>query len=493
MSIQKLTITNFRNIKQVSITPHPKLNFITGYNGAGKTTILEAINALSTSRSFKASSLNMAVNVNSQMMSVYARVLDEYNVSHVLHSTFSKQENSFVKNGKKVSLTEITYLLPVLVISPDVINLLLEGPEQRRKLINWGMFYTYPNFINLWRKFEEIHRQRTAILKQMKHELQTNNTYRPFLMEQLKSYTQVLVHLTYELNNYYIEYTDKLIDCLQDVLKDLLPELEFKINYYPGWNQEQDLEKALIDRYAHDIEAGRSSIGLHRNDLQIRCFNYGVHNVLSRGQLKLLACALKIAQGELLNQQKQHKSIYLIDDLAAELDQEKQLKFAKRLLSHDGQIFMTYIKNQSLDIFESVCNQWAEFFLEQGSVKQKIVDGQEIEQEILTLEQLIMISEAKVQDNNLDYSSHQDNSLQDGPLNQVDINNLREDDSKINNANLEQVTDNPILQDLIDKVSEFKIEKHKIQHEQLEYAMNNSLDDLISQAEQSQATNFTDE
>ncbi|RIY31857.1 DNA replication/repair protein RecF [Psittacicella melopsittaci] len=391
MYIKKLSLNNFRNIKSLSIAPGKHLNFITGHNGSGKTSILEAIFVLSNLKSFKVNSLNSIMQNDQEPTTIYAKVEDEFENLNDLGLKITSKQKELYLNGEvaKKGIASLAELLAIQVISPDVLQLLTEGPEFRRRFLYWGVYYTYPSFIKDWRKFNEAHKSKNALLKQAQAYEQNNRPIPEELLNQCKVWGKVLAQAAKTIDALNREYMENLLPELNAVLQDFLPELKIEIKYYSGWPQDVDLEEYYQQNLQHEIEAGRVSSGLHRADLRIKCFGENVSNTLSRGQLKLLACAMKIAQGDLLRKQRQNKCIYLVDDLAAELDEGKQLIFASKLIKDNNQIFMTYIDNRVLNIFNNLVSQWHEFSLQKGKIIHQYVNGEEITSQEFSLDDYI--------------------------------------------------------------------------------------------------------
>ncbi|WP_222985491.1 DNA replication/repair protein RecF [Psittacicella gerlachiana] len=391
MYISKLNLINFRNIDSLTINPGKHLNFITGHNGAGKTSILESIFILSQLKSFKVNNLNSVIQDKKEQTLIYAQVEDEFDNSNNLGLKISSKQKELFLNGEvaKNGVASLAQLLPIQIISPDVVELLTEGPEFRRKFIYWGTYYTYPNFLLCWRKFNDAHKSRNVLLKRAQTYKVNKQKVPQELIEECKVWGKILAQTAQEVNKINQEYIMNFLPVLDKVLDDFLPELEVKVSYYQGWNSEQDLATYYEENLEDEMQAGRTSLGLHRADLRIKCFGENVSNVLSRGQLKLLACALKIAQGDLLKEQTKSSCVYLVDDLAAELDEQNQLIFASKLLREKTQIFMSYIDNRVLDIFSSLVNEWNEFSISKGKLTHQYVNGEEIVQREFNLDDYI--------------------------------------------------------------------------------------------------------
>lgn len=150
--------------------------------------------------------------------------------------------------------------------------------------------------------------------------------------------------------------------------KDLMPELirlltsllpseisdELSFEYYRGWHNQRDLKTVLKEAFLKDKERGSSHYGAHRFDLKIRASGVPVIDVLSRGQQKLLVVGMRLAQGILLRKQSDTPCIYLVDDLAAELDHQYREHFVNILKALDSQVFITGVEKND---YHELCSE----------------------------------------------------------------------------------------------------------------------------------------
>ncbi|MFC6276497.1 DNA replication/repair protein RecF [Psittacicella hinzii] len=387
MFIKQLNLVNFRNIDNLTLKPGRKLNFVTGHNGAGKTSILEAIFLVSHQRSFK-SKKGALVQEGKDNLAVYMQVDNDRNIDHNLGVKIdSKLALTNYLDGAKVEAKETSKLLAVQLIAPDIIQLIDGTPEFRRRYLNWGMFYHYVDFIDLWRKTENLHKNRNSYLKQFKDYLDSGKRIPESELQAYQGYITNLVTYSEELNLKYEKYFALLAEKVQDLLKIFLPEIPITLEYERGWKNDSSLAQILESRFEQDVYSGWARYGIHRFDLSIKCFNLPASEILSRGQQKLLAIALKMAQVDILYEHAQEDCIFVIDDIAAELDQNKQKLFATKLLSNPSQIFMSYIDNSGLNIFNGLIDTWDEFSLEKGKLTHHLVNGEEVISQEFNLDQ----------------------------------------------------------------------------------------------------------
>jgi DNA replication and repair protein RecF len=231
-------------------------------------------------------------------------------------------------------LSQLASLLPLQLIHPEGYNLLTGGPQQRRAFVDWGVFHVEQAFFPLWGKVRRLLKQRNALLRQ-------SVNYAP-----LAYWDQQLAESSEALSVFRQQYCLALLPLLQQICQELLPEYTFQATFYAGWQQESALNQLLQEGFERDRQLGHTAIGPHRADLRLRAEGVPVQDLLSRGQLKLLVCALRLAQGLYLRQHSAKTCLFLIDDFASELDAQKRYVLAKRLQQCESQVFITAIDQQ---------------------------------------------------------------------------------------------------------------------------------------------------
>jgi len=127
-----------------------------------------------------------------------------------------------------------------------------------------------------------------------------------------------------------------------------LPELEISVSFHQGWDKNTEYADLLRENFERDRHLGYTFSGPQKAEFRFKANGLPVEDVLSRGQLKLLMCALRLAQGEHLMSQKERPCIFLIDDFASELDESKRALLAERLQQSQSQVFVTAITQEQL-------------------------------------------------------------------------------------------------------------------------------------------------
>lgn len=331
MFLTQLNIRRVRNLSSVQIEPDPCLNLVYGENASGKTSLLEAIHVLSQGKSFRTPKiLNVIQNstANLQVVGHVKKSIDKN--SDILGIERSIGKSIIRINKLAVSKTsELASYLPVQVITPEAHQLLEQGPSQRRKFIDWGLFHVEHDFLSHWQKYHKILKQRNAAIRKKS------------VLKEIRIWDNSLIETGLILSKLRITYLEQLIPLIQIVVKELL-NLDLNMHYYPGWGSKYDgMKQAITETINTDLKQGYTQSGPHRAELHITSDNIAAKDVLSRGQQKLLVCALRLAQIEHLKLKTGHNCIVMIDDLAAELDESKRTVLLDHLQRVGAQTFVT--------------------------------------------------------------------------------------------------------------------------------------------------------
>lgn len=356
--LQRLQIQGFRNLDQIDINPSSRLNLLIGHNGSGKSSILEAIHYLSLGRSFRTHLTNRVIQQGVKEFTLFAQLVDEpLQLKTTIGLQKSRQGDTLLKiDGKTTGkLADLATLLPLQLIHPDGYTLLTGGPQQRRSFVDWGAFHVKQEFFLVWKNVLRLLKQRNALLRQSPQ------------YGQVAYWDQQLEHYSVVLTEFRQSYCADLLPVVQQICQELLPDYSIQATFYPGWPVEQSLSQLLENNFERDRILGHTSVGPHRADLRLKAEGVPVQDMLSRGELKLLVCALRLAQGLYLRQQNQKSCLFLIDDFASELDRDKRYVLAKRLQQCESQIFISAIDMQPLEemIQEFDCQL---FHVKQGSL-----------------------------------------------------------------------------------------------------------------------------
>jgi DNA replication and repair protein RecF len=223
-------------------------------------------------------------------------------------------------------------LLPVQIIDPEVHHLIEEGPSRRRRFLDWGVFHVEQS-LGHWQRYQQVLKQRNAALK----------------ARQPKAVVSVwdsdLVRSGEHLSAARARYVSLLSPSAELIGRNLLG-MELSLSYRNGWLKGQSLAEALQQSWSHDLEQGATQVGPHRAELGIRLGGTPVKNRISRGQQKLLAAALLIAQIKLFPEGSPVQPTLLLDDPAAELDDERLASLIREVSSQSVQLIVTTLHGE---------------------------------------------------------------------------------------------------------------------------------------------------
>jgi len=336
MTLRHLRVDGLRCLTDVRLDLDARRNYLWGPNGAGKTSCLEAIFLLGRGRSFRNRQTSQLVRHGHDRLSVFGITRDDQGTEHRLGVEFGPGGLvSRVDGAPAASQVELLRLLPVHVIDPRLHQLVEAGPSERRRYIDAGVFHVEPDFLTHWRHYRRLLGQRNAALKARAS------------ASELQAWSEPLVAAGLAVHEARSRYVGSLSRLAAELGHTLVGH-EIQLDYRPGWRRDQTLGEALIDHLARDRESGFTQAGPHRADLRLSFDQGGVREIASRGQQKLVAAALVIAQVRLFESTTAALSTVLVDDASAELDQGAQERLAGALAQLRSQLILTGLSQEAL-------------------------------------------------------------------------------------------------------------------------------------------------
>ena len=331
MRVKSLNINNLRNILSTQIEPDPCLNCFIGGNGAGKTSILESLAVMSKGRSFRSGQISSLIGPESKHFQVITRIESQQGDLHQLGMERGSDYWSARHNGDDVTqLSELTQLLPYVLLAPGSHTLVSGPPDERRKYLDWGVFHVKHSFLLLWRRYSRVLKQRNAALRQANSAV-------------IESLDPQLIRLGEELH----QARERHAELLNVVLQQKLPLFnqtltEIKLAYRKGWAADT-LAEAIQQSSARDLERGSTGPGPHKADLYLTLNGTAAKERLSRGEQKAMTAAMLMAQAQLICDAGE-KPILMLDDLSSEFDDTHLRKVLMAGLELGVQIWLTGIE-----------------------------------------------------------------------------------------------------------------------------------------------------
>ena len=355
--LTRLSITGVRNLVGPTFELGSAGNLFFGDNGSGKTSILEAVHLLSVGRSFRAQSARSVISFNEDRCVVSAKLrLEKRETALGIERGRDGSAKARVNGGAAESLSELAALLPLVLMDADSLGLITGLPEARRRFPDQCVFHVEQSFLPQWRRYQRALKQRNAGLRHG-----TLGAYDPWLDEVVAAGELITAARERSLalvSERFSEFAGRLSEDVAGV----------SIRLRCGWDKSLGLREALEKSLLSDQTQGFTHVGPHRADLRVSCEGKPASEVMSRGQLKLTVAALKLAQGRLLADLGRVRPVYLVDDLAAELDARHLSRVCAALQDSGAQTLLTAVDRQSLAQFwpDSALKM---FHVEQGKVE----------------------------------------------------------------------------------------------------------------------------
>lgn len=332
MLIHRLRTQAFRRFVDAEIVLHPGFNLITGDNGSGKTSLLEALHLMAHGRSFRGRVRDGLVRQGEPALQVYVEweqpgsPLRRAGLRHSGGSWEARLDGADVRQ-----LGQLCEALAVISFEPGSHALVDGSSEVRRRYLDWGMFHVEQGFMPQWRRYARALKQRNALLRQ------------PGGRNQLDAWE----HELSQSGELLTQQRDAYVASLQPHLARLLPELlpaagSIELALQPGWKrQDLALADALLLGRERDLMLGHTSLGPHRADLKFTLRDLPGRDGLSRGQAKQLALILLMAQAAHLAEALGHWPVLQLDDLGSELDRHHQQRVLEVLARSGAQVLVT--------------------------------------------------------------------------------------------------------------------------------------------------------
>lgn len=386
MTIHKLMVKDIRNLESLTIKPSPSINILYGLNGSGKTSVLEAIHLLGLARSFRSNRVKPVIRRDQPKCTVFGQIL--HSGSAVLNVGVSRalQDENFqirVSGENLRSTSELAQHLPLQLINPDTFRLLEGSPKDRRQFLDWGVFHVKQrDFIPLWKRLQKALKQRNSLLRHGRISSSINRSVVTQIRSQLPVWDTELVRASEAVHQLREKYFEELTPVFHDVLAQLTDLKGIKINYYRGWNRERTFAEVLAEGLERDIQSGYSHSGPQRADIRVKIDGINAIDILSRGQLKLVVCALKLAQGLLFYHKTGKQCVFLVDDLPSELDAPHRKALCEILQNMKSQVFITCVEQSTLSDCWLPEVDVKVFHVKQGRLEanKQILPGREIRQ-----------------------------------------------------------------------------------------------------------------
>ena len=361
MFLSKLSVINYKNLKQVEPDLSPKMNCFFGDNGMGKTNLLDAVYYLSFCKS-KTNLADTQLIRHGEEFFVIQGVYTFGDKSEEIYCGFKRRQKKHFKRNKKEydRLSDHIGLIPLVMVSPDDYELIPGGSEERRKFMDMVISQYDKEYLGALIRYNKALLQRNALLKETNY---SDDTLFDIWEQQMSEAGSVI----FEKRNRFI--------------RDFIPEFQAYYDYicqssekvslqYESHLQQDDLLTLLKTSREKDRIIGFTRKGIHKDDLLMELNDYPIKRIGSQGQNKTYLIALKLAQFNFLKKTDNRTPILLLDDIFDKLD-AKRVEQIIQLVVQDtfGQIFITDTNREHLhEILEKIGTDYKIFRVTSGEI-----------------------------------------------------------------------------------------------------------------------------
>lgn len=333
MYIEKIKLDNFRNYKKQEILLNKNINVFYGENAQGKTNIIESIFICALGKSFRAKKEKELIQFNQKEASIQINYQKKDREGEILYKIGNKKEIKINKiNIKKMS--ELLGNLNIVLFSPEDINIVKDGPSNRRKFMNMMISQLRPNYIYQYNLYLKVLEQKNNYLKKIKEE---NIKIDENLLD---IYDEKLSETAERVYKYRNEFIQKIKEKINKIHCKITEEKEeIKLKYISDCEDKEKFFKNLKENRIKDIERGFTSRGIQRDDIYFFINTKKVDIYGSQGQQRTLILSLKLTELEIIKEEIGEYPILLLDDFMSELDKKRKNNFFNSI--KDMQVFIT--------------------------------------------------------------------------------------------------------------------------------------------------------
>lgn len=360
--IKTLKLENFRNIKHAQVEFSDGINIITGENGQGKTNLLESIWLITGAKSFKGAKDKDLINIGNDVAKVFSVIQDEENSTslEIIISNLDGKKGRYAKvnNGEMKRAVSLAGKFYCVVFCPQHLALVSGAPALRRKFIDGALCQLYPSYIKTYKTFEKYLEQKNSLLKSYSRYPTVQ------AQELLNIYNKNIALYSYEIYLKRKQYIDMLADKAEHYYSNISANREkISFEYIYFADSQEGIYRLLQQNIDNDIRAGFSTVGVQREDVDIKINDISAKDFASQGQQRSIVLSMKLSESDILKDITRAEPVILLDDVLSELDYSRQ----EYLLHHivGKQVFISSCDEERISLAKS-----KKFYLKNGEITQ---------------------------------------------------------------------------------------------------------------------------
>lgn len=356
MWISNLKIQNFRNYNEQEIELDPNINIFFGENAQGKTNIIEAIFLCSMGKSFRAKKDREMIKIDKENSLIEI----EYKKSDrdgKIKIALGNRKNIFINGIKIKKLSELLGNINVVIFTPDDIEILKGGPQNRRRFLDIMISQLRPNYMYTLSLYQKTIEQRNNYLRQIKEQNKDEKL--------LEIWDEKLVEYASLICKYREEFINKIKNKIKNIHKEITNNKEeIKIEYKTECRNKEEYMNLLKQRRKLDIIKGYTTKGIHRDDFCIYINEKELNTYGSQGQHRTAILSLKISELKVIYDEIGEYPILLLDDFMSELDSNRR----KNLINYMKETQVIITCTEKMNIKEE---KYKEYYVKDGKIFDK--------------------------------------------------------------------------------------------------------------------------
>lgn len=360
MQIKKLFLQNFRNYEAENFEFDKGLNVLFGKNAQGKTNCAEAVFYLCTGTSLRIRHDKQLVKIGAECAKITAEAENRYG-KVLIEAEIAENKRELRVNGSKISKNaDLLGHINSVFFSPGELRLIQDGPDERRRFMNVSISQNSPTYYTALLRYNKILDQRNALLKTPDYSLVLDTL--PVWDEQLCGYAATIVKKRTEFLEKLAPYAKEMHAYLTDGAEELILRPDKK---YEGEEAEiaQTLMRRLANNYEKDMRLGFTTVGPHRDDIEVTVNGVDAKSYASQGQQRTAALSLKLAEVQIFKEVSGEYPVLILDDVMSELDLPRRKKLLQRI--HGIQTLLTCTHAERV-LYGAECNK---IRIENGKIK----------------------------------------------------------------------------------------------------------------------------
>ena len=341
MKIDSLKLLNFRSYSSICLEFCPNINIIYGLNGHGKTNIVEAIYALSLTKSFRTNNDSLMIMNGKNVLKVEANITSNNKTTNYQLILQNHEKKLKIDDNRVSKLSDYISSMFMILFNPDDLRIIKDSPALRRKLLNIELSQLDKSYVLYLNGYNKLLKQRNIYLREMNINGNLSKNYLNIMTEKLVDYGIKI----YELRR---DFLNKVKEKIGDNYYKIFESGKLSLSYISDYSLSK---KAILSKYNEnlkkDLFLGKTTFGIHRDDINFTLDDISLKDCGSEGQQKNAIIAFKLSEIEIVKDIKGYYPILIFDDLSSELDKNKINNILGMLSSR----VQTFITTTNIDYF----------------------------------------------------------------------------------------------------------------------------------------------